>query len=295
MNNDYHLLRNHMQDPLKYDYIHVAQIGRRFCKKEAVIDTHIHLDLFELTIVTEGKGIVTTNGVSVPVEAGDIYLSLPCDAHKIVSDIDKPLKYDFFAFTCHDVYFHQELENIAQNYHSANTRIFHDDTIRLLISNAIAELDSEHVYSKQLLFSIFQQVIIYTIRGFHGIEPLKQAAATTRAEILCHKLMNYIDTHLYSLKKLEDLAEITDYSYMYLSALFKKTTSSTLSAYYHQKKLDAARLLLLDNKYKIVEIAELLNYTSVYSFSKAFTNRYGISPRNYKAMHLTAPAKEDLV
>ena len=97
--------------------------------------------------------------------------------------------------------------------------------------------------------------------------------------------MNYIDTHIYSIKKLEDLAKITDYSYGYLSALYKKTTSNTLSDYYHEKKMDAARLLILENKYKIIEIAEMLNYTSVYSFSKAFTKRYGISPRNYKAYH----------
>lgn len=283
---DYIISKNHIHNPLKFEDIYVFQIGRRFCNRGALIDTHIHLDLYELTIVTDGKGIITTNNIPTPVETGDIYLSLPCDSHKIVSDSEKPLKYDFFAFTCENVYFKEELEHIAQNYHSARTRIFHDDRIRLLSSNAITELNQEHAaYTQQLLFSIFQQIIIYTIRGFQEIEPLKHSAAATHAEILCHKLMNYIDTHIYSLKRLEDLAEITDYSYGYLSALFKKTTSNTLSDYYHEKKLDAARLLILENKYKIVEIAEMLNYTSVYSFSKAFTNRYGISPRNYKAYH----------
>ena len=36
---------------------------------------------------------------------------------------------------------------------------------------------------------------------------------------------------------------------------------------------------------QIIEIAEMLNYTSVYSFSKAFKNRYGLSPRNFKDCH----------
>ena len=285
MYNDYLLTQNHFQNPLKYEYIHVSQIGRRFCNFDTIIDTHIHLDLFELTIVTDGKGIVTTNGISVPVQKGDIYLSLPCDSHKIVSDSTDPLKYDFFAFTCEHENFKQELDHISQDYHSANTRIFHDDRIRPLISNAIAELGQEHVYSQQLLFSIFQQVIIYLIRGFQKITPEQHFDTVTQAEVLCHQLMNYIDTHIYSLNKLEDLAEITDYSYGYLSVLFKKTTSNTLSNYYHEKKLDAARLLILENKYKIIEIVEMLNYSSVYSFSKAFTNRFGISPRNYKALH----------
>lgn len=281
MDKEYHLSRNYFQNPLKFGNTYVSQIGRLFCTSKMVIDTHIHLDLFELTIVTDGKGVITTNNVSVPVEKGDIYLSLPCDSHKIVSDAEKPLKYDFFAFTCDDEYFKQDLEHIVQNYHSANTRIFHDERVRSLISNAIAELNQAHIYSPQLLCSIFQQVIIYIIRGFQEITPEKYSDTVTHAEALCYRLMNYIDTHIYSLKNLEDLSEITDYSYGYLSALFKKTTSNTLSSYYQEKKLDAARLLILEKKYKITEIADMLNYASVYSFSKAFTNRYGVSPRNY--------------
>lgn len=263
----------------------IAQLGRRFCVPGSVIGTHIHLNLFELTIVTEGKAVVTTNGVAVQVEAGDIYLSLPADAHNIESDVEKPLKYDFFAFTCRNEQLQAELEHIAENFHAATARVFKDERIRLLISNAIAEAGQQRLYSEQVLHSIFQQVLIYIIRGFQTIAPPKHSAAATQADILCHRLMNYIDTHIYTLKKLEDLAEITDYSYGYLSALFKKTTSSTLSDYYHKKKLDAARLLILSGDYTITQIAEMLNYTSVYSFSKAFYNRYGMSPRNYKLQH----------
>ena len=273
------------QAPLQFHDVRVAQLGRRFCVAGSVIGTHIHLNLFELTIVTEGRAVVTTNGVSVPVEAGDIYLSLPADAHKIESDVETPLKYDFFAFTCQNEQLQSELERIAENYHAATARIFQDERIRLLISNAIAEIGQQQAYSENLLCAIFQQILIYIVRGFQTMEPPKHSAAATQADILCHKLMNYIDTHIYTLKKLEDLAEITDYSYGYLSALFKKTTSSTLSDYYHGKKLDAARLLILSGNHKITEIAEMLNYTSVYSFSKAFYNRYGLSPLHYRQRH----------
>ena len=273
------------QSPLEYGNIKVAQLGHRFCVAGSVIGTHIHLNLYELTIVTEGKAVVTTNGVSVPVEAGDIYLSLPADAHKIVSDVEEPLKYDFFAFTCQDEQLEKELERIAENYHAATARIFRDERIRLLISNAMDEIGQQRSYADEALCAIFQQILIYIIRGFQTIMPPKHSSAATRADILCHRVMNYIDTHIYTLKKLEDLADLTDYSYGYLSALFKKTTSSTLSDYYHEKKLNAARLLILSGNYKITEIAEMLNYTSVYSFSKAFFNRYGVSPRNYKLQH----------
>ena len=36
--------------------------------------------------------------------------------------------------------------------------------------------------------------------------------------------------------------------------------------------------MLGENKMKIGEIAEQLNYSSVYAFSKAYKKKYGISP-----------------
>lgn len=41
----------------------------------------------------------------------------------------------------------------------------------------------------------------------------------------------------------------------------------------------AARLLLNEGKLNITKIAELLNYSSIYSFSKAFKEKYGVSPK----------------
>lgn len=282
MDRDYHLDKKYFQNPLNFEGICVSQIGRLFCNRETVVDTHIHRDLFELTVVTDGKGEITTNGVMVAVEKGDIYLSLPCDSHRIASSSDNPLKYDFFAFTCDIEGLKQELEYIAQTYYSANTRIFQDERVRSLISNAIAELNQDSIYSNEVLASIFRQIIIYLIRGFKEVVPEKYSDSVTHAETLCYKLMNYIDTHIYSLNKLQELADIMDYSYGYLSSVFKQTTSNTLSDYYQAKKLDVARMQLLENKLKITEIAEMLNYTSVYAFSKAFSKRYGVSPRKYK-------------
>ena len=242
MEKQYHLDKSYIQNPLVFEKISVYQIGRLFCSSETVVDTHVHTDFFELTVVTDGKGVITTNSVSRTVERGDIYLSLPCDAHKIVSDAEKPLKYDFLAFNCQQELLKQELEHIAQDYHSPHTRIFHDERVRSLVSNAIAEINQEHRYAKEVLAAIFQQIVVYVIRGFQEVVPERYSDTVTHAEVLCYKLMNYIDTHIYTLKRLEELAEVTDYSYGYLSMLFKKTTSGTLSGYYQEKKLDAARL-----------------------------------------------------
>jgi len=280
---NYLLSYEYFHNPLVFDNISVHQIGRMYCRKNSVIDEHIHTDLYELTIVTDGEGDISSNGIATHVKRGDIYLSLPCDAHKIVSDNENPLKYDFFAFKVDREDIKSELERIAQDYHSPYNRIFHDERIRQIIGNALAEIQNKRFYSDELLSTLFKQILIYLIRGFQKIEPDKHLHTVTDAEVLCYRLMNYIDTHIYSMKNLEELSYITDYSYGYLSTLFKKTTSNTLSHYYREKKLDVARMLILENRFKITEISDMLNYASVYAFSKAFNNKFGLSPRTYRS------------
>lgn len=283
---NFHLNRTYFAEPIEFESIFLLQIGRMFCNSTTVIDSHIHTNLYELTIVTDGKAIISTNDIPTSVKKGDIYLSYPGDIHKIESDKNEPLKYDFFAFRLNDSDFKNDFERIAQDYSLPSTRVFHDDRIRALIGNAIGELDSSYKYRNEVLNSVFRQIMIYVIRGFENIKPSKNRTNATRSELLCHRLMNYIDTHIYSLKNLDELTETTGYSYGYLSSVFKKTTQNTLSDYFRERRLDAARLLLIENKLTITEISELLNYTSVYAFSKAFKEYYKKSPQIFKTAEL---------
>jgi len=278
----YHLNKSYFHKPLLFGGVSLFQIGRLYCKPKAVVPLHIHGDYFELTIITDGKGVITTNGVPVEVEKGDIYLSLPCESHEIKSDSSSPLKYDFFAFLCADSEKREEFDRITENYYAANSRVFHSERIRNLISGAIAEIDANKQYSDELLDCIFKEAVIHIIRSFTKIKPEKYSQNVTAAEVLCYKLMNYIDTHIYSLKTLKELEEFTDYSYGYLSSLFKKTTGNSLNGYYREKRLEAARILITENRLKSTEISEMLGYSSVYAFSKAFTSRFSVSPREYR-------------
>lgn len=282
----YHLDYRFFDNPLNFDNLNLYQIGRMYCVACQEIGEHIHRDFFELTIVTEGEGMIFTGKVGTKVKRGDIYLSLPCDTHKIVSSKENPLKFDFIAFGEVAQPFGGELEKICEQYHFPDIRVFHSEQIVSLVASAIAEIKKEKPFSAELLPLLFKEMLIHLIRAFQNIKPEKSTLAATQAEVLCYKLMNYIDTHIYSMKTLEELSTITDYSYGYLSTLFKKTTGNTLSYYYREKKINAARLMLLENRFKITEISDMLGYASVYAFSKAFTTRYGISPRTYRQENL---------
>lgn len=278
----YHLSKNYFDKPLVYGETNLIQIGRLYCKPNAEVELHTHGNFFELTIVTEGKGVITTNDVPVKVNKGDIYLSLPCESHKIVSESTEPLKYDFIAFWPNNGSVRAEYERIIEKYYLPNNRVFHSERIRNLVSSIVTELEGNKDFSTCLLDCYFKELVIYIVRSFKKITPEKHSENVTVSEALCYKIMNYIDTHIYSIKNLSELSIITDYSYGYLSNIFKRTTNDTLLNYYQKRRLETARLLILENRLKINEIAEMLNYSSAYALSKAFSKYYGISPRNYR-------------
>ncbi|MBR5295656.1 MAG: helix-turn-helix domain-containing protein [Clostridia bacterium] len=277
----YHLDNLYLKNPLIFRGIAVAQIGRMFCKRDTVIKEHFHTDLFELTVVNDGKGTISTNGIQKSVKKGDIHLSIPGDTHKIESDWDEPLRYDFFAFRLTRPPFDEAFGKLSENLSPGEDRVFSDERIQDLISRAIGEISSRLPFSKELLSSIFEEVIIYTLRGTDKKEK-EPLSDKSHREILCYSLMNYIDTHLHTMHSLKELEKVTDYSYGYLSSVFKKTTSESLQDYYRKKKLSAAAKLLKEKKLSVAKISERFNYSSPYAFSKAFKNEFGISPTEYR-------------
>lgn len=278
----YHLDKSYVKDPLCFGSTRLFQIGRLYCSRGMVVGTHSHLNWFELTIATAGKGTVLTNGVSVPIARGDIYLSFPGDFHGILSDKEEPLEYDFFAFNTEDPSLMAELEELSGRATAADRRVFRDERVRYLVAQAIAEVGGGEAYAKDILRAAFEQILLYILRDFRTLSPVRHTAGVGKQEELCYQMMHYIDTHIYTMQSLSELSEAMRYHYSYLSDLFRKVTSETLLHYYRSRRLEAARLLLGEGILSVSEVAELLHYASIYTFSRSFKEAYGISPSGYR-------------
>ena len=144
---------------------------------------------------------------------------------------------------------------------------------------AIAELEnSEALFSHRLLSGLLEEIVIRLCRSLRGTPTAAESAEPSGAERLCFRLQQYIDTHVFTLHSLAEVADLFGYNYSYLSSLFRRTTGGTLSEYYQGAKWRVARLLVREEKTAITEIAEMLGYSSVYVFSRAYRTRFGIPP-----------------
>ncbi len=97
-----------------------------------------------------------------------------------------------------------------------------------------------------------------------------------------NKLRIYFFNHCsekWTLKKMADLSgySVSRFCNIYVS-LFNNSPMDDLLEW----RFEFAKHLLLLNTHKISEIAEMCGFSSVHYFSRFFTERTGISPKNYK-------------
>lgn len=274
----YRVGRDYIYDPRRLGSILLYQVGRGYCTPGGVVPIHSHRDYVEFTVVTGGEGTVTTNGHPTRVGVGDVYVSFPGDFHEIISDVGAPLKYDFTAIYTTDESLLSALAVIQSDFHSPELRVIKNDKIRSVISGAIAEVSADEEMSEVILEAMFRQILAYMIRSFHSVKPVKYSSEASEAEGLCYQVMNYIDTHIYTMKSLSEVAEALNYNYNYLSNLYKRTTGDTVMSYYRDRRLEAARLLLLEGRTSVTRVASVLGYSSLYTFSRAFKERFGVPP-----------------
>ena len=89
----FHIDKQFLNDPISFGDISLLQIGRRYCEPGAVIGEHRHKDLFEITIVTAGEGVITTNDDEITVHPGDIHLSFPNEKHNLRTSQNEKFEY----------------------------------------------------------------------------------------------------------------------------------------------------------------------------------------------------------
>ena len=279
---DYRISCDCGSNPITYGSNQLYQLGRLHCNRHTVIPVHTQLNYVELTIATDGRATVYTNGEGVQIEAGDIYVSFAGDFHAITSDSREPLKYDFVSFQSEDPAIVAALEVIIADHHDASARIIRNSLIGKLVSEAINELASSDGFTDRVMTALLDRIIIGVIRTFNSTDKERIQSSIGEEELLCLKLMNYIDNHIYSINNLKELVSITNYTYNYMSNLFKRVTGDTLLNYYRNRRFEAATLLLKSGQFTISQIAQMLNYSSIYSFSLAFKKKYGYSPTEAK-------------
>lgn len=270
-----------ISDPLVLDGIGVYQIGKKFCDSDTVTPQHLHLNWFELTIAEAGKGKIGANGTVKPIESGDIFLSFPNEIHYIESDPNDKLTYSFFSFYFEDEKYRETFEKITVNYAADKFRVFRNSLLSSLVDFLISEISDTNTRKSRLATITAEQIVLLVARTVFNPDSIHNKRVGND-EQLTFLVMRYLLLNLFRLNRLSDAADHLGYNYSYLSRVFRKTAGQSITDYFLSLKMERAKILLYENGLSVTDIAEKLNYSSVYAFSKAFKLKFGISPSEYR-------------
>lgn len=103
-------------------------------------------------------------------------------------------------------------------------------------------------------------------------------ASPTVANCIAYIQQNYADKNL----SIEQIAQHVFVSPNWLSAKFKSEIGCTINEYITQFRIDKAKNLLIQGKYKIYEVADMVGYGSSRYFSRVFSRLTNQTPQNYR-------------
>lgn len=100
------------------------------------------------------------------------------------------------------------------------------------------------------------------------------------------KVLNYIDRNIKRGVTLDMAAAYVGMSASYFSKFFKKYMGVNFITYVTDRKIEAAKDMLVNTDRPVVNIAYDLSYSETNYFSKTFKKKVGVTPTEYRERHL---------
>ncbi len=283
INNRYKISYNNLftLNPKRCRNYFLIQAGEALCAKDTIIPLH-QQGYFEITYVVGGKGISYINDVPVEIQKNDCFFSFPNETHKIISDVQDPLRYIFLAF-----YAKQKTQGntfinyIMQVCQAPDNRKYHIESLHPLCLGILQELRNEDMYSERAIALLLEQILIECSRKISQKTQSIPQSVPTNAAVLTHDIITYIDQNIFKIKKISDLENVFFYNVNNLSKYFHSQMGITLNTYFISKKMEAA-LKLLQAGESVTEVSDKLQYSSIHAFSRAYKNYFNESPSKFQ-------------
>ena len=174
---------------------------------------------------------------------------------RILHESKSKVKIVFFSGYQDYKYAQQAIEYGVYSYILKSTN--YNELIRVF-SNVKRDLDEENrsVSAYQEKNLNFDEKIIYTIK-------------------------KYVNEH-YRDVTLEDLTKVVHMNPDYISKFFKQKTNQNFSDYVMEVRMKNAARLLIDVRYWIYEISDMVGYSNSFNFTRTFKNYFGMTPSEYR-------------
>ncbi len=244
---------------------------------------------YELIYIADGEFTLTYNEKAYYCKKGQFILIRPSVPHSfsgIKNDLSQPhIHFDIthisdsaqvpVSFKDMDALTDKEKhwirDDIFSDYSKVPTISFFDGEKALKLFYKTIDSSTSTLTRKAKLIQLIELLIN---DNFPAV--LKQEYNTHRIE---KHIKDYIDAGQCLTAKLDDVAKQFNYSKYYLDRCFKESYGVGIMAYRNEKRMQTAKEMLKQNTISVV--SEKLGFSSIYVFSRAFKNHFGVSPTQF--------------
>lgn len=233
-------------------------------------------DYFELTYVDLGAMATVVDGVRYELKERELMIYGPGQFHTQMIASDSSCSYVTIIF---------DME--SSQYQPLLNKVFtYDKKIHTLIKSFILESTSQLPYMNSLMLCLLQEAIIRLLQNdFVGIHPenehLVTGARQHYQDEFLEKILAYIDENICKPMTIAEICQKFSLSRSSLQILFKENLNQSPKKYINKLKMEKSRQMICEDKYTISEIALMMGFNSIHYFSRAFTQKYNISPSEY--------------
>ena len=250
-------------------------------------------DFWEFVYVDKGVVEICADGRKFLLSQGEIAFHKPCEFHLLRANgsvapnlvvVAFECKSRAMAFFCEKIFRingeqKEYLSTIVKEAGNAFSSPLADPTLKYLTRRDGGMFGSEQLIKislEMLLVSLYRSNFISKIAG------KSMSALTERLDKnIVGDIIEYMNVNINKNLGFSDFAHLVSMSPTRLKTVFKQKTGMGVVRYFRKLKIERAKLFIRENDYNFTQIAMLLGYDSIHSFSRQFKNIEGMSPREY--------------
>jgi len=244
-----------------------------------------------LYFVTKGETNLHLNKQQRTIHAGDVMIS----RNGMLITIDSMSKdIEFFMIAIEDELFYSCIEGshitnltdclVKDPICRLSDKMMREcKTIYLLIKNKLNS-DKKEMFLIPAIKGLIQAIVMTNISAFkekEGGNKTGQISDTRKKETLSKFLVllkeNFITKH-----NVDFYADKLCMTSGYLSKIISETSGHTISELINKSIITEAKCLINSNTYSILQISEMLSFSSPSSFGRFFKNQVGCTPKEYQ-------------
>ena len=236
---------------------------------------------YELHLISEGKGLLRTEGSEYPLSANSYFITGPGVEHEQLT-----CSYDNMHEYC--IYFHVEKtdhhpSDIVEIFLKNKFWIGDGSSVHELMMQCFQEISTHKAGYIEFAITLLQQVILNTVR-----EELASPALSHEPQNFLQNIYLIIEEmflYNYASVTLESLSEKIGFGPRQTERILKGHYGMTFRQMKNNARLVQAKQWLSEGVFSVTEISEKLGYSSVEHFSYTFKKELGLSPMQWRKLN----------